>query len=145
MATKPNSGPFAPSSRDVLNLLEQVQADYVRTHTLLHGLTKGLVVSETAVKRMVDGLAANGNASHDPVARLETGQHEILEGTQARAFVDGDDLSVTVNCRAEAGALADEVPYALAVTLEVAEEIGITIYDEIRTRVHARVRIEPPQ
>ena len=70
-------------------------------------------------------------------------QHEILEGTQARAFVDGDDLSITVNCRAEAGALADEIPYAMAITLEVGEEIGITIYDEIRSRVHARVRIEP--
>lgn len=68
-----------------------------------------------------------------------TVQHEILEGERAAAFVDGDSIEIQVSCRADAGALEDEVPYALAVTLEVAQEIGIDIYDEVRARIRAAV------
>jgi hypothetical protein len=57
-----------------------------------------------------------------------TVQHEILEGEKAAAFIDGDNLEIQVNCRADAGVLEDMVPYALATTLEVAEEINIDIY-----------------
>lgn len=75
-----------------------------------------------------------------------TVQHEIFEGERAGAFVDGDACEIQVSCRADAGALEDEVPYALAVTLEVAPELGIPIYEEIRARVlAARVEITPPQ
>ncbi len=70
-------------------------------------------------------------------------QHEILEGEQAVVFVDGDNLEVQVNCRADAGALDEDVAYALAVTLEVAEEIGVLIYPEIQERVRAQIRIQP--
>jgi hypothetical protein len=71
-------------------------------------------------------------------------QHEVLEGERAAAFVDGDSLEIRVSCRADAGALEDPVPYALVTTLEVAEEIGIDIYNEIRVRVQStRVRVTP--
>jgi hypothetical protein len=70
-------------------------------------------------------------------------QHEIFEGTKAAAFVDGDSVLVKVNCRADAGSLDEGVPYALVTTLEVAPEVGVAIYDEIRTRVLAAVRVEP--
>jgi hypothetical protein len=71
-----------------------------------------------------------------------TVQHEILESDRAAAFVDGDSLEILVNCRAEAGALEEPVPYALAITLQLAEQIGIDVYEEVRVRVHAaRVRI----
>jgi hypothetical protein len=66
-----------------------------------------------------------------------TVQHEILEGDHAAPFVDGDGLAIRVNCRAEAGSLEVGVPYALAVTLEVGEQVGVPIYDEIRLRVQA--------
>ena len=70
-------------------------------------------------------------------------QHEILEGEEAGVFVDGDSLEIQVSCRASAGALDDEIAYALATTLEIAEELDIDIYDEVRLRVHAaRVRAE---
>ena len=64
-------------------------------------------------------------------------QHEILEGEQAAAFEDGANLEIQVNCRADAGTLEEEVPYTLVTTLEVAEEIGVAIYDEVRVAVHA--------
>ena len=73
-----------------------------------------------------------------------TVQHEVLEGNRAAAFVDGDSLEIRVSCRPDAGALEDTVPYALATTLEVAEEIGVDIYDEVRVRVHAaRIQVAP--
>ena len=58
--------------------------------------------------------------------------------------MDGDSLEIQVSCRPDAGNLEDEIPYALAITLEVAEDIGIEIYDEICLRVHAAsVRVAP--
>lgn len=70
-----------------------------------------------------------------------TVQHEIMEGERAAAFVDGDNLEIQVSCRSDAGVLEDAVPYALATTVEVAEEIGIDLYSEISTRITARVEI----
>ncbi|MCI0620816.1 MAG: S8 family peptidase [Acidobacteria bacterium] len=71
-----------------------------------------------------------------------TVQHEILEGERAAAFVDGDNLEIQVSCRSDAGVLEDAVPYAVAATIEVAEEIGVDIYSEVAVRVHAaRVRV----
>ncbi len=71
-----------------------------------------------------------------------TVQHEIMEGDKATAFVDGDNLEIQVSCRSDAGVLEDAVPYALATTLEVAEDIGVDIYNEVSVRVHAaRIRV----
>jgi hypothetical protein len=81
---------------------------------------------------------ADGNA-----VQRGTVQHEVLEGDRATAFVDGDNLEILVNCRADAGALEDPVPYALATTLEVAADIGVPVYEEVRERVQARVRVAP--
>jgi len=79
-------------------------------------------------------------------AQRGTLQHEIFEGDRAAAFVDGDNLEIQVSCRADAGNLEDEIPYALVTTLEVAEEIGVPIYEEVRVRVHAaRVRVAPSE
>ena len=69
-------------------------------------------------------------------------QHEILEGNKAGAFVDGNSIEIRVSCRADAGILEDEVPYALAITLEVADTLNVDIYSEVRTAVHA-IRVQP--
>ena len=69
-------------------------------------------------------------------------QHEILEEEEAGVFVADTNLDIQVSCRADAGALEQEVPYALVTTLEVAEEIDVEIYDDVRTAVHAaQVRV----
>ena len=72
-----------------------------------------------------------------------TVQHEVLEGDQATAFVDGQTLSVQVNCRAQSGHLDELIPYALALTLEVAEGTAIPIYEEIRARLRIGVQVQP--
>lgn len=71
-------------------------------------------------------------------------QHEVLEGEQASAFVDGDNLEIKVNCTEDARSLEDLIPYALATTLEVKEDIGIPLYSEVQVRVHAaRIKVTP--
>lgn len=86
----------------------------------------------------VDRKDADGNA----VLR-GTVQHEVLEGRAARAFADGEALRVRVTCRADGGNLVDQVPYAVAATLEVAEDIALPIYEEIRSRIRPSVQIAP--
>ena len=69
-------------------------------------------------------------------------QHEILEGEEAGVFLNNANLEIQVSCRAGAGTLEDEVPYALAITLEIAEALDVDIYDEVRTAVHA-IQVRP--
>jgi hypothetical protein len=81
------------------------------------------------------------NGVHDKAALRGTVQHECLEGEQAVAFVDGDRLSFKVNCAADAGGLSVQVQFALCVSLEVAVGAGIPVYDEVRARIAAPVRV----
>lgn len=73
--------------------------------------------------------------------RRGTLQHETLGGRAAASFNQGDALDIRVSCRADAGALEERVPYALVTTLEVAEDLTLDIYDEVRTAVRARLRV----
>jgi hypothetical protein len=70
-----------------------------------------------------------------------TVQHEIFDGDDAFAFVDGDVLKFKVNCTAEAGKLDAPVRFALCVSLEVAEGVAYPIYQEISQRVRARATV----
>ncbi len=56
-----------------------------------------------------------------------TVQYEILGGERAAAFIDGANLEIHVSCLLDAGVLEDAVPYALAATIEVAEETDVDI------------------
>ena len=68
--------------------------------------------------------------------------HERRQGEEAQVYVDDGHLLLRVSCRAAAGDLDDAVPYALAVSFEVAVDAGIAVYDDIRTRLAAQVRAE---
>jgi len=69
-------------------------------------------------------------------------QHEILEGQNALAFVDGNEAVFKVNCSEDGGKILDPVPFALCVSLEVAEGIELPIYQQIRDRVSVRVEVQ---
>jgi hypothetical protein len=71
-----------------------------------------------------------------------TVQHEIWEGKKATAFGEADELSLQVNCREHAQGLDQPIPYALLVTLEVAPELGVQVYQEVRAKIAPRVRVE---
>jgi hypothetical protein len=75
-------------------------------------------------------------------AQRGTLQHDTFEGESAAAFIDGEDVVVRVSCREDAPGLEGSVPYAVAVTLEVAEGIGIDIYTEVRERVRQRLQVQ---
>ena len=76
------------------------------------------------------------------MVRKGTLQHEIFEGKAASVFVDGEVLRLRINCREDAGGLgAVPVPYGLAISLEVAEELQLPIYDEVVTRIRPTLRI----
>lgn len=67
-------------------------------------------------------------------------QHEILEGDSRAINIPLDGyLEIPVTCVAEAGSLDERVPYALAVTLEVAQGVNTKIYNEVRERIAQRV------
>ena len=71
-----------------------------------------------------------------------TVQHEIFEGTNAIPFMDGDSIAIKVNCRKEVGEIEQPIAYGLIVSLEVAENVDIAIYDEIRTRIMPPILVQ---
>ncbi len=71
-----------------------------------------------------------------------TVQHEILEGSEVVTYQDGENLEIDVVCRQDAGSLDESVNYGLAVTLEVAEDVEIQIYEEIRQRIEIPIKID---
>lgn len=83
------------------------------------------------------------NSVHEKAALRGTVQHEVLEGEDAVAFVDGDRFECKVNCAADAGAFSGTVRFALCVSLEVAVGSGIPVYQEVRDRIRPRVGIQP--
>ena len=85
----------------------------------------------------VDRAEADFNA-----AMRGTVHHEIWEGEKAAAFAETDELSLQVNCREHASGLGEtHVPYGLLVTLEVAPELGVQVYEEVRAKIATRVRV----
>jgi hypothetical protein len=72
--------------------------------------------------------------------RNGTLQHEIIEGEEVRAFQEGESLVIPVQCREDAGPLDVDVPYGLAVSLEVKEGVSIPLYEEIQSLIRVPVR-----
>jgi hypothetical protein len=67
--------------------------------------------------------------------------HERRTGERAAVFVDNGELLLRITCRATAGDLGEEIPYAVAISFEVGIEAGIPVYDEIRARIAPRVGV----
>lgn len=81
----------------------------------------------------------------DPQAvRRGTVQHEVLEGSQAVAFVSGDALRIEVDCRIDAGEVAAGIRYGLAATIEVGNSVAVDLHAPVQeillTQVRARAR-----
>lgn len=69
-------------------------------------------------------------------------QHEIIEGTKAMVFGEGDTFPIHIECMDDAERLraGNTVRYALVVSVETAVETSITIHEEIRARLRQQVR-----
>ena len=81
----------------------------------------------------------SGQPTHFAINR-GTLSHSIFEGESAVAFLDGGMLKLRVACRAQAGALDDRVPYAVAISFETGVGSGIAVYDEVRAAIQPAVR-----
>lgn len=75
-------------------------------------------------------------------ARRGSLQHEIIEGTRAMTFAEGDAFSIHVECMDDAQHLRkkEEIKYALVASVETAEQTSTTIYDEVRMALRTRAR-----
>ena len=82
------------------------------------------------------------DGDHHQVLR-GTVQHEVLEGTeQITAYQDGDSILLRIACKKDATAsLDDAIPYGLAVTLEVAQDTQIPIYQQLRVKLKPQVAV----
>jgi len=82
---------------------------------------------------------ASGQPTHTAISR-GTISHCVFRGENAVAFLDGGLMKFRVACRAQAGTLDEQVPYALAVSVEPGVGSGIAVYDEVRIAVQQTVR-----
>jgi hypothetical protein len=74
-----------------------------------------------------------------------TVQHEVLEGDSAMDIAEDAELKIPVACFADA-TLGEAlpmvgIPYALAVSLEVAPKVRLPIYEQVQARIRPRVRV----
>jgi hypothetical protein len=92
-------------------------------------------VPEEIIGTQRDGLDAAS-------ARAGTVEHRTFKGSDAVAFIDGAKLRVLVSCKADAGTLAERVPYAIAVTMEVGPDVQIDIYQQISARIRPTLGIQ---
>lgn len=83
------------------------------------------------------------DAEHNAVRRGSL-QHEIVQGSRAMSFVDGDSFPIHVECMDDAQRLraGNTIRYALVVSAETAEQTSNTIHEEVRDRLRARARVQ---
>ena len=67
-------------------------------------------------------------------------QHRVWEGEKAAAYGPDERIQLRVSCKADAGKLDDPVPYALAVSLEVAEGVAVPVYQEVKQLILVPVK-----
>ncbi len=90
----------------------------------------------------VFGLSEDREGVNQDIAQRGTVQHQIYTGEKAIPVGENAAAQIQVNCAERAGRLDEEVPYAFAVTLELAQPILASIYEQIREKVQARIRLE---
>jgi hypothetical protein len=79
--------------------------------------------------------------SHNAFGR-GTVYHRHWEGDKAAKFVDNGELILNVSCKSVAGDLDDSIPYGLAVTIEVGEDVQVAVYEEIKERLRQSVAVK---
>jgi hypothetical protein len=69
--------------------------------------------------------------------------HQSWEGEAASEFDEDGRLAFSVSCKASAGELDQSVPYAVALSIEVGQGVNVPVYEQIRQRLRAPVRVRP--
>ena len=88
-------------------------------------------------------LGADGNSVQqvDQHARGKgTVFHTRIEGEAMATTRDGGTFHFDIECLEQTGHLDDPIPYVVAVSIEVGEELGIDIYQKIFERLRVQIR-----
>ena len=87
------------------------------------------------------GLGSGDRDQHS--VQRGTLQHASYSGRRASDFSDETKVTLQVNCRADSMEPGEvrNIPYAIAVTLEVPEMSGIQIYQEVALTLRAQARV----
>ena len=80
--------------------------------------------------------------SHNAVGRGSV-CHRRWEGGDAAKFVDSGNVLLNVTCRPAAGALDDQIRYAVVATLEVGQDVAVDVYNDIRTQIKDAIGVHP--
>lgn len=72
------------------------------------------------------------------VTQRGTVQHRCFETTRAHAV---DELTFLISCADQAGGLAGDVRFAFAVSVELADDVEIDVYELVRAQLRAQARI----
>jgi len=80
------------------------------------------------------------NAWHQ-FADRGTVEHHVFEGNRVKTFSEDETFEFIVSCMEDSPKLTEQVPYALAVTLEVAEGVPVEVYEEIRSRIKVLLEV----
>lgn len=91
--------------------------------------------------KAVDPLRVSPAGADWQAARRGTVQHEILTGASAASFGKDEFLDIDVSCAVDAGELTEKLPYALCVSVEVAEDSQVPVFAEVATRLGVRAQI----
>jgi hypothetical protein len=90
-----------------------------------------------------DRLVPDRQNTDEHSVRRGTIQHEIFTGESPIPWGDTDSIELQVSCVADADTrLREAVPYALFITLEVAEGLDIDLYLAVQERLRQATRIE---
>ena len=90
--------------------------------------------------RVIDVDRVDVANQHSP--KRGTIQHEVLEGSKADVYSDGDSIKVKVNCAEDASTDTRPIRYTIMVSLAVAEGIDLPIYQEVRDRLKIPVLVD---
>jgi subtilase family protein len=87
-------------------------------------------------------LAVEGGQVHSDATGRGTVQHQVVENHGAVINLGpGEDLEVAVTCEEDAGQLSTPIAYALALSLEVAPETTLPIYEQVAARLRVATRV----
>ena len=87
------------------------------------------------------GVCNSRNQPSHNVLGKGTVYHHRWEGEKAAEFVDGGYLVLDVTCLPAAGDFDESTPYAVAVSLEVGEEVSVPVYESVRDRLRQDVQV----
>ncbi len=69
-----------------------------------------------------------------------TVQHDVFVGNAPYEIAKGESLQLKVNCRPDAAPFSHTIKYALAATLEIAENTLLNIYDEVQQQLQLLIK-----